>query len=134
MLRYARSRYIALGLPSLLNAVLLPLYGLEINTGGSHDEYALLFYLAIAIASGLFGVAAMIKRARDIGSSAWSILLGFFFATPLMLLVALVLIFVPSNPEADSLEPATPTSLDTWLNGLFLLILPWIAILFLRAI
>lgn len=135
MLRYDRSRYIALGLPGLANALALPLYGLEISAGGSHDEYAVPFYLTIAITSGLLGASAMIKRARDIGSSAWGILLGFLFAPPLMLLVALVLIFVPSNPSADQLEPQpSPPAFDTWFTGLILLVLPWIAVLFLRAL
>lgn len=134
MLRYNRSRYIAMGLPAIFNALLLPLYGLEIATGGSHDEYAIPFYLAIAMACALFGASAMIKRARDIGSSAWGILLGFLFAPPLMLLVALVLIFVPSNPSADQLKPPPPpTSWDVWFAGLMLLLCPWIPVLFLRA-
>ncbi|WKJ89962.1 DUF805 domain-containing protein [Methylomonas montana] len=135
MLRYNRPRYIALGLPSLLNALLLALYVREINTAGSHDQYAIPLYLVIAGGYGLFGVSAMIKRSRDMGSSAWGILLGFLFAPPLMLLVALVLIFVPSNPAADQLEPPpSPPTRDIWLTGMVLLVLPWLAVLLLRAL
>lgn len=135
MLRYDRPRYIALGLPSLLNALLLAWYVHQINTVGSHDQYAVPLYLVIAGGCGLFGVSAMIKRSRDIGSSAWGILLGFLFAPPLMLLVALVLIFVPGNPAADQLEPPPPPpKRHTWQTGLILLILPWIPVLLLRAL
>jgi uncharacterized membrane protein YhaH (DUF805 family) len=133
MLRYNRSRYLAMGLPGIVNAILLPLYAFKINTGGSHDEYAAPFYLAIAMVCALLGATAMIKRARDIGSSAWGILLGFMFAPPLMALVALVLIFVPSNPAADQLEaPSSKPSWDIWLADLILLLLPWLLVLVLR--
>jgi uncharacterized membrane protein YhaH (DUF805 family) len=135
MLRYDRSRYIALGLPALLNALALPLYALQITTSGSSDEYAVPFYLVIALACGLFGVSAMIKRCRDIGSSAWGILLGFLFAPPLMLLVALVLIFAPSNPAADQLEaPALRPTFDIWFTGFLLLVSPWMPVLLVRAL
>lgn len=134
MLRYDRPRYIALGLPTLANAVLIPLYGLQISTGGSQDEFALPLYITIAIASGLFGVTAMIKRTRDIGASVWGILLGFMFAPPLMLVIALVLALIPTNPEADALEPASPAvGFDIWFKGLILLLLPWLLVLLVRA-
>lgn len=137
MLRYDRTRYIALGLPGLVNGLAIPLYALAISTGGSssHDEFAVPFYLAIALVCALFGVAAMIKRSRDMGFSALGILLGLIFATPLMLLVALVLMFVPSNPSADSIEPPpSPAGLDIWFKGMIHLLLPWMPVLFLRAL
>ena len=135
MLRYNRSRYLALGLPSLLTAITLLLYVRHITTSDSHDAYAAPFYLTMAMACALFGASAMIKRSRDMGSSAWGILLGFLFAPPLMLLVALILLFVPGNPAADTLEPPTaPATLPTWLTGLALLILPWSAVLLIRVL
>lgn len=135
MLRYDRSRYIALGIPALFNALALPFYANEITTAASADEYAVPFYLGIALLCGLFGVTAMIKRCRDIGSSAWGILFGFLFAPPLMLLVAVVLIFAPSNPVADQLEaPALAPTFDIWFTGLILLACPWMPVLLLRAL
>lgn len=135
MLRYDRCRYISLGVPTLVNGLLLPLYALQISTAGGSDEYAVPFYLAVAIINGLFGITAMIKRSRDIGSSAWGILLGFMFAPPFMIIVALVLMFVPSNPGADSIEaPPPPATFDIWFNGLILLLLPWAAVLLIRAL
>ncbi len=135
MLRYERSRYIALGLPSLTNASLLVWYALKLHPAGAYDEYVVPFYLGSAGLLGLLGITAMIKRARDIGSSAWGILLGFSFAPPLMLLVAIVLIFIPSNPAADQLEAPSPrASRNTWLTGLALLVLPWLAVLLIRVL
>lgn len=134
MLRYDRTRYIALGLPSLLNAALLT-YLLEIKPGKLPDNVIEGFYWVLIGGLALFGASVMIKRARDIGSSAWGILLGFLFAPPLMLLVALVLSFVPSNPDADRLEPPpAPATRDTWLIGLALLTLPGIIVLSVRAL
>lgn len=69
MLRYDRSRYIALGLPSLFNAAVL-VYTLNIGAAGLPDGYTERFYWVLASLLGLFGATAMIKRARDIGSSA----------------------------------------------------------------
>lgn len=134
MLRYDRNRYIALGLPSLLNAALLA-YMLELKPDKIPNNFIEGCYWLLIGGLALFGVSVMIKRARDIGSSAWGILLGFLFAPPLMLLVALVLSFVPSNPNADQLEPPpTPATRDIWLAGLSLLTLPWIIVLSIRAL
>ena len=134
MLRYDKTRYIALGLPSLLNAAIL-VYALDIDTSALPDDYAARFYLVLAGGLALFGASAMIKRARDMGSSAWGILFGFLFAPPLMLLIAIILCFIASNPEADRLEPAPPpASTQTWLSGLALLALPWIAVLAIQAL
>lgn len=134
MLRYDRTRYVALGLPSLLNATLLA-YMLDLKPDKMPDDYLAGFYWVLVGGLALFGVSVMIKRARDIGSSAWGILLGFLFAPPLMLLVALVLSFVPSNPGADQLEPPpAPASRETWLTGLALLTLPWLIVLPIRTL
>jgi len=128
MLRYDRPRYIALGLPSLLNAALV-IYMLELKPEQWSDDIRNGFYWALVGVLGLFGIAAMIKRARDLGSSAWGILLGFLFAPPFMLLVALILAFIPSSPDADRLEPPPPNaSLATWQTGLAILVVPWLAI------
>ncbi|WP_140911398.1 DUF805 domain-containing protein [Methylomonas sp. HW2-6] len=132
MLRYDRSRYIALGLPCLINAALM-IYGLELKLGEFPVGLAERGYWLLAASLGLFGATAMIKRARDIGSSAWGILLGFLFAPPLMLLIGLVLCFVPSNPDADRLEPApAAATAKIWLLGSGLLLTPWLAVLVLR--
>lgn len=132
MLRYDRTRYIALGLPCLANAALLA-YGLDLKFGEFPAGFAERGYWVLAAGLGLCGAAAMIKRARDIGSSAWGILLGFLFAPPLMLLIGLVLCFVPSNPDADGLEPAPgPATAKTWLQGCGLLLVPWLVVLALR--
>lgn len=132
MLRYDRSRYIALGLPCLANAALL-VYGLELKLGVFPEGFIERGYWLLAAGLGLFGATAMIKRARDIGSSAWGILLGFLFAAPLMLLIGMVLCFVPSNPDADRQEPAPePATTKLWLLGGGLCVLPWLAVLALR--
>lgn len=132
MLRYGRSRYIALGLPCLINTALM-VYELELKLGEFPAGVIERGYWVLAAGLGLFGATAMIKRARDIGSSAWGILLGFLFAPPLMLLIGLVLCFVPSNPDADRLEPApAAATIKTWLLGSGLLLIPWFAVLALR--
>lgn len=134
MLRYNRSRYIALGLPSLCNAASL-FYLLKLKTDSMPSNYieGIDWFLVAGLA--LFGASVMIKRARDIGSSAWGILLGFLFAPPFMLLVALVLSFIPSNPDADRLEaPSPPASRQIWLIGLSLLCMPWIIVLLLQGL
>ncbi len=129
MRRYDRTRYIALGLPNLLNAALL-VYALDIDTHSWPEDYTTRFYMISAGGLALLGATAMIKRARDIGSSAWGIMLGFLFAPPFMLLVALILSVVPSNPAADRLEPPPPpASRHTWFAGLLLLAAPWITML-----
>jgi len=129
MLRYDRTRYIALGLSSLLNAALL-IYLLELPTDSWPEDYAKRLYWLLAGGLALFGATAMIKRARDIGSSAWGILLGFLFAPPFMLLVGLVLSFIPSNPDVDTLMPSPPAaSPKIWLAGAALVVLPWLTVL-----
>lgn len=135
MLRYDRSRYLATGIPNLLNTLLLPLYALEISTGGSHDEFAVPFYLAMSAVCAIFAISAMVKRCRDVGWSPWGLVLGLWLATPLMLIAALVLIFVPAKPSADRFEPPPlPPGFGIWFKGPILLLLPWIVVLFLRAL
>lgn len=116
----------------LPNSALL-VYGLGLKFAEFPAGFAERGYWVLAAGLGLCGAAAMIKRARDIGSSAWGILLGFLFAAPLMLLIGLVLCFVPSNPDADRLEPApAPATAKIWLQGCGLLLVPWLAVLTLR--
>lgn len=138
--RYDRTRYIALGLLPILNAVWLPLYTLGIVSfghalSGSAWAPALLVMMALSV---LIAMPAIVRRGRDLGWRGGKGTLAFvagWLLPPVALGLLLYLAFAPSNPAGDRFGPAPgPAPLLVWVRAIVILALPWAVIGVLNAL
>lgn len=133
MQRHDRTRYIAFGLASALNALALLLHGLDLATrGGGPTGAVLLFIIILAGLALLFSVGAAAKRGRDLGWSAWvsvgGSLAAITFIAPYLLLM-LYFSATKGQPGRNAHgDPPPPATFFTWLLALFWIAVPWIAL------
>lgn len=127
MLRFDRLRFVAFGLPALLNALLLPGYALL--TGPAAGDVGLSVYGVLALLSLLVALACVVKRGRDLGWSPPTTLAGAALSVALMPacffgLAALML--GGSHPRVEGYGPTpAPASKEIWLGSAMMLLGPW---------
>lgn len=131
---YDRSRYIALGLLPILNAIWLPLYTLGFVSFGhalsaSAWAPALLVMMALSV---LIAMPAIVRRGRDLGWRGGKGTLAFvagWMLPPVALGLLLYFAFAPSNPAGDRFGPTPgPAPVLVWIKAFVILALPWAVI------
>lgn len=131
MKRFDRSRFLAYGVMTALNAVALALYALDLATrgrGAAANAQPVLFVLIGLCLLGAF--VASVRRGHDLGRPGWQVFLGFWLSLatgPVVLLFLGYLAWAKgeAGPNACGPPPA-PAGFVTWLQAALLLVAPWL--------
>lgn len=131
MSRFDRTRFVAFGVSTELNAVALALYTLGLATHGvgraANAQPVLFVLIAVCLLGAMY---ASIKRGHDVGRPGWQIVLAFWIAFgggPLLLALIGYLAFAKGNAGDNAYgPPPQPTTAATWFWAAIALAAPWI--------
>lgn len=129
MPRYDRARFAAYGLPALLSALGLLVYGFD-QSFHQGSKLGLRAALVISLCSLGWTMHCAVRRGRDLGWPAPMTAIAFplsLFLMPLGLLLIGFLCFGSPQSRAERFGPAPPAAgaLRLWLGALFGVLLPW---------
>ncbi len=134
MKRSDRARFLAYGVLTAVNALVLALYALDLATrgrGSASAQTVLLLLIGLCLIGALI---ASVKRGHDLGRPAWQIVLGFWLSLatgPVMLLFIGYLAWArgEAGPNAYGPPPA-PAGFATGLQAVLMQAAPWFVLLF----
>lgn len=136
MLRFDRLRFVALGIPSLLNAFLVP--GSALANGPSPGQDGFPTYVILGVACLVIAVACIVKRGRDLGWSPATTLVGGAASIALMpaCVVGLAaLAFAGSHDRVHGYgPPPAPPTAEIWLGATVMATWPWAVLHLLRLV
>ena len=132
MSRFDRTRFVAFGISSALNAIALALYALGLAThgiGGAANAQPVLFVLiGVCLLGAMY---TFIKRGHDIGRPGWQIVLAFWIALgggPLLLVLIGYLALAKGTAGDNAYgPPPQPMTAATWFWAAVALAAPWMA-------
>ncbi len=128
MQRYDRTRFIAYGVVSAINAVALALYALSLATSGrgpAADAQPVLFVLiGLCLLEVMF---AAVMRGHDFGRPGWQLVLLCWLSGPLFPALVFLLAYIKGEPGPNRFgAPPKPPDFMVWFRAAGTLTMPWL--------